>query len=224
MHHVFFGHDDRVEAGTSAFLQSVLAHARAPIALVPLTKRSAPDVPDGSNTFTFSRFLVPWIMGFRGVALYVDGSDMLCRDDIAEIFALADQWKNAVQVVKHDYRTRHPRKYRGSAMEAENADYPRKQWASVMLINCASSTWKAITPEYVRQADPLDLLQLRFLPDDRIGHLSPVWNWLVDEHGENADAKIIHFTAGIPAIPAHADAPMSDEWRTSLRCAGEVRV
>jgi len=218
MLHLFFGHEERAEAGTHAFLRSVIAHASEPIAITPITRLAALDQPEGTNAFTFRRFLVPWMLRWEGLALFVDGADMLCRADITEIGRMANLSK-AVQVVKHEYRTKHARKYRGSAMEADNEDYERKQYASVMLINCSHFGWRQITPEFVRRAKPMDLLQLRFIDDDRIGSLPIEWNWLVDEFGPNEQAKLLHWTAGIPAFEAHADAPMAQEWTDSLLSA-----
>jgi hypothetical protein len=218
MLHLFFGHEDRAEAGTTAFLQSVIATARSQVALVPITRFATLDYPEGSNAFTFRRFLVPWIMKWEGWAVFMDGADMLLRDDVCALRELFDPYK-AVMVVKHDYRTKHPRKYRGSSMESDNADYERKNWASVMAINCAHFAWRQITPEFVRGARAMDLLQLRFIPDDRIGALPPEWNWLVDEHGRNDAAKVLHFTSGIPIFQAHADAPMAQEWNNALLAA-----
>jgi hypothetical protein len=212
---VFFGHEDRAEAGTTTFVRSVIANASEPIALVPITRKATPASPEGTNAFTMRRFLVPWFMRFNGLAVFVDGSDMLCRGDISELKSLWDG-RSAVQVVKHEYQTKHPRKYVGSVMEADNADYPRKNWASVMLIWCSHFAWRQVTPDFVRKAEAMHLLQLRFIPDERIGDLPNEWNWLVDEHGDNESAKMCHFTAGIPAYKAHSNAPMADEWRRNL--------
>lgn len=213
--HVYFGHDDRVRIGTTAFVQSLLDHARHPVGLTPLTQKNVRGVKEGTNAFTFRRFLVPYLRQWKSWALFVDGSDMLCRDDINNILQYAD-WYKAVSVVKHDYETKHPRKYVGSTMEADNTDYPRKQWASVMLMNCSHYAWRRVTPKFVESADPLHLLQLRFMSDELIGELPREWNWLVDEHGANQAANLIHFTAGVPAIPGHRDAPMAAEWHAAL--------
>ena len=218
MLHVFFGHDERAEAGTTAFMHSVIARATQPLALTPITRLATAGVKQGSNAFTFRRFLVPWMLNYRGWAVFVDGADMLCRADISELFDLVYH-NDAVRVVKHAYRTRHPRKYLGTAMECDNPDYERKQWASVMLINCSHYAWRHVTPEFVAESNPLDLLQLRFIPAERIGSLPKEWNWLCDEDGENVDAKLLHFTAGIPAFPEHARAPMAEEWRAALRAS-----
>jgi len=218
MLHLFFGHDERAEAGTTAFVRSVIAHASRPLSITPITRKSTFGVKEGSNAFTFRRFLVPWMLNFKGWAVFVDGSDMICRADIHDILMHADHYM-AVSVVKHEYKTRHARKYVGTAMESDNADYERKQWASVMVINASHYAWRSVTPEYVEKASPMHLLGLRFIQDNRIGELPKAWNWLADEDGESQDAKLLHFTAGIPAFEAHADAPMADEWRASLLAA-----
>ena len=98
----------------------------------------------------------------------------------------------------------------------------RKQWASVMLMDCNHFAWRKITPEYVESADPLHLLQLRFLEDTVIGSLPIEWNWLVDEHGENPDAKILHWTAGVPGMAHYNGAPMSAEWHAALAAATSI--
>lgn len=208
---VFIGHEDRVAVGTHVFVQSVLDTARTPVEITPLTRLATPGHTEGTNAFTARRFLVPHLMGRRGWALFCDGADMLMRADVNEVLDHASH-RHAVMVAKHSYRTKHPRKYVGTAMEADNVDYPCKQWASVMLFNCRHPVWVDINPELIKRTPLLDLLQFRFMPEELIGELPLTWNWLVDEHGENQQAKIIHFTAGVPAIPAHANAPMADEW------------
>jgi hypothetical protein len=218
MLNLYFGHEDRAEAGTTAFVRSVIAHASEPVALIPITRKAMMGCPEGTNAFTFRRFLVPWMQKFEGWAVFMDGADMLCRADVCELPQHFNH-RMAVLVVKHDYKTRHPRKYLGSAMEADNPDYPRQNWASVMAINCSHFAWRQITPEFVRKTAPMDLLQLRFIDDDRIGELPMVWNHLVDEDGPFDGAKVLHWTAGIPAFEAHADAPMANEWTASLLAA-----
>lgn len=221
MNTIYFGHDEREEAGVTVFLQSAMRHAKRPLLLAPLIRSTTRPLPEGSNAFTFRRFLVPWYQGYQGWAVFADGADMLCRADITDLFDHYDE-RYAVRVVKHQYTTRNPRKYRGSSMEADNLDYERKQWASLMLVNCGHPAWVGVNPTRVREMSPLDLLQMRFLPDASIGELPIEWNWLPDEHGENPDARLIHFTAGVPAFPGHADAPMADEWRAALAAATEA--
>ncbi len=219
---IYAGFDPREEAGYHAFTSSLLEHASAPFTVTPLHLplfRSfyAPGVRDGSNAFVYTRFLIPFLQGYTGSAIFCDGSDMLMRADIAELWALRDPYK-PVQVVKHDYKTKWPRKYRGTSMEAPNEDYPRKQWSSVMIMNCMHMSWRQITPESVQQMTGAQLHQFSWLADDQIGELPKEWNHLADEHGHNPDAKLLHFTTGSPLMKDHSTVAHADEyWRQCAR-------
>lgn len=217
---VFTGYDAREAVGWHVFTESMMRHASRSLAIRPLQRRHNA-APQGSNDFTFSRFLIPYMMGWQGCAIFVDGCDMLCMADIAELEELRDPHM-AVQVVKHDYETKHPLKYVGTPMESPNGDYPRKNWASVMLVNCWNMGWRKVTPDTLWKMTPLELLQLRFLDNDRIGELPVTWNWLADEYGENPEAKLLHWTAGIPAIKGYENAPHASAWRAASAQAMEL--
>ena len=164
---------------------------------------------DGSNAFTYSRFLVPYLCDFQGTAIFLDGSDMLMRSDVSELAALADP-QFAVQVVQHSYRPLHTRKYIGTTMEAPNAEYPRKNWSSVILWNCEHHSNRWLTPEAVQTATGPALHRFSWLPPNQIGALPSDWNHIV---GEPQYAKIAHFTLGIPSIPHYQDCAYAEEWR-----------
>lgn len=218
---VFIGHDPRTEVGTHVFVSSLLQHCTQPVSITPLHRPVLEHAfgrkfAEGTNSFTTARLLVPALCDFVGQAVFVDGSDMLCRADIAQIVKDADPFL-PISVVKHDYHTRNPRKYRGSRMEADNEDYGRKGWIAVAVMNCWHMTWRKLSPDRVSDSEMLDLLQLKMFRDEQIGELPAEWNWKPDEQGWNPQAKIVHFTAGIPAFPAHAEVAHSDEWRTQLK-------
>jgi hypothetical protein len=208
---VFAGFDPREEVGYHAFCSSVIHRASEPVSIAPVRAEQR----DGSNAFTYARFAIPRMCDYNGWAIFMDGSDMVCVGDIAELWDMRDH-SMCVQVVKHDYKTRHPRKYVGTQMEAANEDYLRKNWSSVMLINCAHPDWR-----YARVGKSGSYLH-RFEFTDRIGTLPAEWNWLVDEAGPNADAKVLHWTAGIPAFPHYKDAPMAAEWFKAHALANQV--
>lgn len=208
MIHIFCGYDRREAIGFHVFVHSVIARTSAPVSIVPL---AAMGLPEGSNAFTQSRFLVPKLMRYSGHAIFADASDMLAMENIAELDALFDP-RFAIQVVKHaDYKTRHKTKYRGTAMECPNMNYPRKNWASVCIFNCEHPAW-----QLVDASDP-SLIGLKFLPDDLIGELPAEWNRLVDEGHSTAEAKILHWTAGVPAFEAYRDAPAAEAWHSAKR-------
>jgi len=213
---LFAGFDDREEIGYHTFCSSVNHHSTIPVSITPVSNALLNGAnmgrrSDESTDFARIRFLIPWMLGFKGWALFCDGSDMLVMSDLAELWDLRDHYK-AVQVVKHEYRTKHPRKFVGTAMECENRDYPRKNWSSVMILNCSHFAWRTIDQDVVAKAEGAYLHQFQFIADDRIGSLPKEWNWLVDEYGAFDGAKLLHWTAGIPAFAHYVNAPMADEW------------
>jgi lipopolysaccharide biosynthesis glycosyltransferase len=161
---------------------------------------------DGSNKFTYSRFLTPYLMGFSGWALYADG-DMVCKADIAELWSLRDENK-AVLVVQHDYKTKASIKYLGN----KNENYPRKNWSSLILWNCGHPSNKVLSPKFIQQQSGSFLHRFSWLSDDLIGVIPSEWNWLPIEYPYNADAKLIHYTLGTPCFKDYAEKSMSDIW------------
>ena len=207
---IFCGYDERESVGFHVFVNSVLSRSSVPVAFVPIVNNGR---REGSNRFTFTRFLVPHLMGYKGRAIFADAADMICLSDIAELDAPLNNQLHAVKVVKHSYKTKHKIKYIGTEMESPNIDYERKNWASFMLIDCEHPAWMTMTPQSIETWTPLDLLELRFLIDAEIGELPSEWNRLVDEDQPVEGAKILHWTAGIPGFKHYADAPGADLWR-----------
>lgn len=215
---LFVGYDSREAIGFHVFVASVLEHASVPVAIHALDSKG---MPAGSNAFTYSRFLVPWLCGFKGHAIFLDGSDMLMLSDIAELDALFDP-AFAVQVVKHaKYTTTHPIKYRGTSMQCPNRDYARKNWASGMVINCEHGAHK-MWPGGVKSNAGVGTLQFDWLPDNEIGSLPSRWNVLADEGQETEGAAVLHWTAGIPAFPHYKNAPGAALWHAAREQMLEV--
>ena len=211
---MFVGYDEREAIGYHAFTQSVIEHATGPVSITALKGEQR----DGTNAFTYARFLVPYLCNFEGIACFVDGSDMLALDDIQGLFDLSRP-SFAVQVVKHTYKTRHPRKYIGTEMESENHDYPRKNWSSVILFDCGAEENRCLTPEYIASKSGSFLHRFAWLQDGDIGELPPEWNVLIDEMGsvpnELPYVKLAHFTLGIPAIEHYSKSSMASIWKAT---------
>jgi len=211
MDKIFIGYDEREAEVLHVCIQSILETSKRPVSIIPLTLKSLEGVyceshDDGSNAFIYSRFLVPYLSDFRGKALFIDG-DMVLRSDINELFSTFDKMK-AVQVVKHDYKTRQETKYLG----AKNENYPRKNWSSVILWNCEHPQNACLTPDLIQQSSGKFLHRFSWLEDDLVGELSNTWNWLPDEFGKRDDAKLLHYTLGAPCFPDYADTPMASEY------------
>lgn len=207
---VYIGYDPREAIAYHTCANSIIRNSSRPVAIVPIAlnlfKEYSETHTDGSNHFIYTRFLVPYLNDFSGHAIFIDG-DMIVRGDIAELWDMRDVTKD-VQVVKHDYQTRMTEKYLG----AKNENYPRKNWSSVILWNCNSFPNRRLMPDFVQKSTGAELHRFTWLEDERIGELPKEWNWLPDEYGPNADAKLLHYTLGTPCFQEFADTPQGNEW------------
>lgn len=207
---IFVGYDPREAIAYHTCVNSIIRTSTSPVAIHPVALNLFSDYTethtDGSNHFIYTRFLVPYLMTWRSWAIFIDG-DMIVRSDITELWNLREIDKD-VMVVKHDYKTKMTEKYLGSP----NEDYPRKNWSSVILWNCSSFPNRVLTPEFVQRATGAELHRFSWIKDSRIGSLPPEWNWLPDEYGPNADAKLLHYTLGTPCFHEFAGTPQGEEW------------
>lgn len=218
MLNVFIGYDPHEPIAYHVCANSIIRNCSEPVTISPLAlpnlKKLYSETHKGrdgyppSNAFIFSRFLVPQLCDFNGLALFVDG-DMLVTEgsDIADLFNNFDRTK-AVEVVKHEYKTKFPTKYLG----AKNEDYPRKNWSSVIMFNCGHYQNKKLTADYVSNADGGHLHRFEWLDDDRIGDLPEEWNWLTEEYEHNDNAKLLHYTIGTPCFKDFIHKDHSKEW------------
>jgi lipopolysaccharide biosynthesis glycosyltransferase len=145
-------------------------------------------------------------MNYQGQAIYIDG-DMILRDDIVNLWQLYEPTRS-VQVVKHNYQTQSAVKYLGNS----NESFPRKNWSSVILWNCAAEEHQILTPKFVAQTPGSYLHRFTWVNDDKIGALPVEWNWLPDEFGANFEAKLLHYTLGTPCFNEYATSPQAEEW------------
>lgn len=214
---VFIGFDAREAVLPYVCMESIRAHSSVPIAFTLLSANNFGWIErhtDGSNAFTYSRFLVPWLCNFSGHAIFLDG-DMIVRDDIAKLWEHRSMGHMGLKVVKHDYRTKYPIKYLG----AKNEDYPKKNQSSVIVWDCNYFPNRCLTPEFVAEASGSYLHHFEWLAPHQVGELPSEWNHLTMEYDERADAKLLHFTVGSPCFPEYATQEGADEWRAHLKDA-----
>lgn len=163
-----------------------------------------------STQFAISRFLVPSLcrqMGQSGgLALFLD-CDMMFRAPVEDLFALADPTK-AVQVVKHNYLVAQSVKMDGQA----NMAYPRKNWSSVMLFNLDHPALSNLTVAKVNSWAGRNLHAFDWLDDLFLGDLPSEWNHLVGIYPPNPNAKLVHFTLGVPSMDGYDNCEHSAEW------------
>ena len=208
---IVVGFDQRESVAYHTFTQSIIEKSSLPVAFIPLAintlKGYEETHTDKSNDFIYSRFLTPYLNDFKGWAIFADG-DMICQADIKELWDLRDESK-ALLVVKHDYQTKAHQKYLGNI----NENYPRKNWSSIILWNCAHTKHKILTPDFITNQTGKYLHRFSWLDDADIGELPPEWNWLAIEYPENRKAKLIHYTLGTPCFKDYENTEMSDIWR-----------
>lgn len=189
---IFIGYDARQPISYNVLQFSILRRASVPVAIVPLNIDTLPIKRVGLTPFTFTRFLVPWLCGYDGHALFLD-SDMLVLGDVKEIFDLADP-HDAVQVVKNAKRF---------------------EWASAILWNCGHPANAAVTPEWIDDPanNPFRYPWLEGGGDSpEIGDLPTEWNHLVGYDKPRSDAKLVHYTMGVPAFDECRMCEYAEAW------------
>jgi hypothetical protein len=212
---IFIGFDPVESVAWHTMTHSILSRSSVPVAIVPVNIANLKGIytrerdPKQSNEFSFTRFLVPYLSGYDGWAAFFD-CDMLLRTDVARLFELAvKDSSKAVHVVQHDYEPRDDVKY----LNTVQYRYPRKNWSSVVLWNCGHPSNRAVTPEFVNTASPMELHRFQWLRDEEIGALDVRWNWLVGEYAEPPqDVHNVHWTVGGPYFHEYKDADFAEEW------------
>ena len=213
MINVFIGYDSKEKVAFNTLSYSILKNSTKPVAITPIYLNNIKDdfvrerTALSSTEFSFSRFIIPHLMNYQGWALFLD-CDQLMLGDVAELWRLRDE-KYAVQVAKHDYQPQEEKKFMG----AVQTKYVKKNWSSVMLMNCDKC--KSLTPDYVNSATGLQLHQFKWLEnDDLIGEIPLEWNWLVDEPGYEIKegVKNLHYTKGGPYFKEYKNCGYSEIW------------
>lgn len=186
---LFIGYDPRQPIAYTVAAHSAFMNCSMPLAITPLVLKTLPMERRGLTEFTFSRYLVPYLCGYEGHALFID-SDMLVRGDLAEL-----PWdhESTVAWVDHGAAALHPE--RSLAFER----------SSVMLFNCNKCC--ELTPEFIDRGKPESLGWVQSLRK-----LDPAWNHLVGYDRPRTDAKIVHFTQGIPCFEETAHDEYARDW------------
>lgn len=183
---IFIGVDPRQPVAYNVCHNSIMRHASKPLQITPLVLKTLPINKMGLTEFTFSRYLPPYLMGFEGYSLFLDADMMLTTD----IFSIVDdiEGDHAVWVVKNELRY---------------------EWPSVMFFN--NKKCQSLTPDYIEANAPQS-----FEWAESVGELPKEWNHLVNYDNPNENAKLVHFTQGIPCFPETQGVEYSDEW--SFNC------
>lgn len=218
---VYVGYDTREDIAWQVCHHSLVSRSKnvevEPLKLRELREKGwyTRDVDKlGSTEFTFSRFLIPELQNFNGWALFCD-CDVIFLEDVSKLFAQAND-KYAIMCAKHDYTPKEGVKMDGQTQTV----YPRKNWSSVMLINCGHPSNQNLNSELVNNPDTTGKYLHRFswLKDEEIGEFSHEWNWLVGWYDEATDGKpnALHYTEGGPWFENYRYCDYHQLWKNEL--------
>lgn len=212
----FIGWDSREDIAYQVAKESLIANASVDVDVVPIKLQELTDSglciravdPLASTEFTYSRFLTPYLAGYKGWTIFCD-CDFLFFGDVLDLQQYMDP-KYAVCCVKHNHTPKETVKMDGAAQTI----YPRKNWSSLMLFNCEHKSTMSLTPKIINSASPAYLHRMKWAKDEEIGSVPETWNWLEGwcEPPENGYPKAVHYTRGGPWFDDYKDVMYADEW------------
>lgn len=186
---IYCGFDKRQPVAFNVLSHSIWSRASRPVSIQPLVLSQLPITRTGLTEFTYSRFLVPWLSGYDGYSIFMD-ADVLCLSDVTKILDGIDP-RAAVSVSQNKLKF---------------------EWASVMVFH--NNLCRQLTPEFVQDGNN-KLFDFAWTKD--IGRLDPEWNHLVGYDEPNPNAKLVHYTQGIPCFPETKDSEFAAEWNQELK-------
>lgn len=213
---VFVGWDPREDIAWEVCRHSILSRTNSrQVQVTPLVQSdlrakglyTRPVDTLAATEFSLTRFLTPHLAGHQGYAVFVD-CDFLFLTDIRDVLKDIDP-SQAISVVQHDYRPQPGMKMDGAIQHP----YPRKNWSSFIVFNCAHPAVQALTPDVVNQATPAFLHRFEWLKDQDIGSLDKGWNYLEGWYqAEYNNLKAIHYTLGGPWFENKKNCDFSKLW------------
>jgi len=198
---IFIGYDPRQAVAYNVLQYSLFTRSSQPLSITPLVIETLPIGRQGLTPFTYTRFLVPWLCNYEGWGLFLD-LDMLALGDIAEVFELADP-RYAVMVIKSTERF---------------------EWASSILFNCAHPANAILTPDYVDDPERCRAPHVMdWLDEELVGSLPREWNHTVGYDAPRNDAKLVHYTQGVPCHPETQGCEYTQVWMDELSRLGDTQ-
>lgn len=188
---VYVGADRSQLLAVPVLEYSIKRHTTAKVEVIPMLDLPVPvpkDPRNGQRTgFSFSRFCIPKLAGYKGKAIYMD-ADMLVFKDIRSLWNLP--FNGAKILIQEEV------KFTDVTMAKENAPKVRKKQCAVMLLDCENLDWDV--EKIVQGLDDgqynYDQLmsELCILPESEVGYSVPFeWNSL--EHYDPTTC-LIHYT------------------------------
>ena len=185
---VFIGFDPRQPVAFNVLAHSISERASGPVSITKLRLNQLPMQRRGLTEFSFSRYIVPHLCGYSGKAIFMD-ADMLCLGDIYELDSICSVQLSAVCVSKNKLRF---------------------EWSSLMYFNNAYC--KKLSIKEIEEGNPQTL---EWAPS--VGEIPGEWNHLVGYDEPRPDAKLVHFTQGLPCFKETKGCEYEAEWQEETR-------
>lgn len=188
---VYVGTDRSQLLAVPVLEHSIKRHTTAKVEVIPMLDLPVPvprDPRNGQRTgFSFSRFCIPKLAGYKGRAIYMD-ADMQVFKDIRGLWDLP--FNGAKVLIQEEV------KHTDITMAKENAPAIRKKQCAVMLLDCENLDWdiNKIVQELDDGKYTYDQLlsEICILPEEEVGYGIPFeWNSL-EYFDENT--CLIHYT------------------------------
>ncbi len=215
---IFVGTDDTQIVAHRVLEYSIRKHASIPVEFTPMLDfphRMPRDPANRPRTrFSYCRFMIPELCGFRGRALYLD-ADMLVFGDIAELADLSFGSRKILCSTPE-----HPETW-----DQYGGKYLGARSAAVMLLDCSRLQWDVDEivggldeGRYTYEELMSDLCIVD--PDEVANTIAPEWNDL-ERFDPNA-TKLLHYTI-VPTQPWKNDEnPLGELWMSYYREAVEA--
>jgi len=213
---VYIGWDSREDIAYQVAKESLIENASIDVDVHPIKLQDLVDRgvytrsvdPLASTEFTYSRFFTPWLADYKGWALFCD-CDFLFFGDVADLLQYCNE-DHAVACVHHDYTPKEGVKMDGKIQTT----YPRKNWSSFMLFNCAHPSTRNLAPELINAETGAFLHRLQWAADSEIGEIPEEWNWLEGWSAKPSAGfpKGVHYTNGGPWFKNWQDVEYADKW------------
>lgn len=202
---------------------TIKKHASRPVEIVPmLAPQPRPKKKEhrAATRFTFKRFTIPALAGYRGRALYMD-SDMHVFGDLAELWRIPFGDARVLCSIQREA----PEKWRNP----DSHFHPGRHFA-VMLLDCSRLDWDA--DEIVRGLDDGRYTykaltkDLCIVPSHEIGEtIPPEWNSL--EAYTAGVTKNVHYTVQRTQPWRYDGNPLEELWMSAFRetvAAGKISL
>jgi hypothetical protein len=217
---VFCGLDETQIVPARTLEYTIRKHASRPVRFYPMLDVPTPVPKDARNRgrtgFSFARFHIPKLAGYKGRALYVD-ADMQVFADIAELWDIP---------------------FDGAKVMCTRQDEAPTQWKdltwfkpgrqlSVMMLDCERLDWDVEGVVQGLDEGRYTYEQLMFDlcivdPKEITDDLPPAWNHL--EHYEPGETKLIHYTV-VPTQPWKNDKnPNRELWERDFAEARAAQI